>query len=317
MEPDSPTPTLAPVRVPVPDADPDIPEAEILRRLKGHLKPLVADDLPVAPQRLRLGSGIFFLLLHLGILALVWTVLAWLPLWILAYLLGWAAADLLNLVGEWGMWAEFGRAMFNRIVLVAYTVLMVGTYAWALWLTLRAARQAAADPFRQGDDYVGVGGGCSSYRNFLHLLWRILLLAPAYALSCLLPGTRESPAEDRLTAVTRLCFLVASAGKPLSLEAAWTLMRTRFPDTFPDETAGKAFLARHLRELTEAKVLVEHRFDAVSAMAATLYAPAPRLQEILRKCRRNPGQDDPAGSSPDGVTPGSPDPAPPLSAPDQ
>ncbi|NLI79684.1 MAG: hypothetical protein GX442_24975 [Candidatus Riflebacteria bacterium] len=284
MEPGSTTPTAAP----------EIPEAEILHRLQGHLKPFVADDLPVEPRRLRLGTGIFFLLLHLGLLALIWAVFVWFPLWIVALLLGGLVADFLRLFWEWGMWTEFGRAIYNQLVLITYTVLMVGTYAWALRGTLRAAHRAAADPFRQGDDYVGVGGGCSSYRNFLHLLWRILLLAPTYALTCLLPGGREAPGADPLTAVTRLCFLLAQVPQPVSLEKAWNLLRTRFPDTFPDESAGKAFLARHLRELAEAQILTEQRFDAVSAMPATLYAPAPKLRDLLRICRRVPGRDDPA-----------------------
>lgn len=274
---------------------PEVPEAELLLRLKGHLKPFVVDDRPVEPRRLRLGTGIFFLLLHLGLLVLAWALFAWFPLWIVALLLAGVVADLLRLLWAWGMWTEFGRALYNQMALITYTVLMVGTFAWALRQTLRAAHRAAADPFRQGDDYVGVGGGCSSYRNFIHLLWRILLLPPTYALTCLLPAAREAPGADRLTAVTRLCFLLAQVPQPVSLERAWSLLRTRFPDTFSDEAAGKTFLARHLRELTAARILTEQRFDAISAMPATLYAPSPKLLDLLRVCRRVPGRDEPAG----------------------
>jgi hypothetical protein len=250
-------------------------DEEIIRRLQGHLKPYVLDDVPL-PAWARQTSpvlGVLWLVGQALLLALVWTVLAWIPLSIVALYL-------LSLVQSMVHAAILPPTTYQWI----FTLLLVGGYLGLLWKVLRAAQRQEKAAVVE-DVLLSRAGGCSSYRNFLFILWRLLLL-PGMAGFAHFSGQRSSGAAfDSLLTNARLCFLLAEAPDALSLEGLWKQFDARFPGVFPDSEAGKVFLAGALRNLLQEGLVVDRRDDGLSLHKATIYGPSPRLRALVARCR--------------------------------
>ncbi len=258
--------------------EPPPSDDEIIRRLQGHLKPHVLDDvtLPAWTQQASLFLGGLWLVVQALVVAGIWGVMAWLPLTVLAQY----PVLLLRPVI---LWTTIDPQFMYEL---SFTLLLGGGYLWVLWKVLRAAsRQEGA---AVEDVVLSRAGGCSSYRNFLLILWRVLLIPGVAGFSHFSPKGRPSATFDPLATTARLCFLFDRAPHPLSLEGIWKSFEARFPGVFAEPEAGKIFLAGVLRNLHREGLLVDRRDDGLSLHKSIIYGPSPRLRALLDKCRRQP-----------------------------
>ncbi|MBP7634258.1 hypothetical protein KBA41_08790, partial [Candidatus Ozemobacteraceae bacterium] len=102
-------------------------------------------------------------------------------------------------------------------------------------------------------------------------------------------GEAFSAGGNQLSAYSRICLVIAESDTPLSMESLWKLIAARFPDAFPGgENQAKALLLRLLRDLSEARLVEEQRFEQDQISDRTRYRAGETLTALLSRCRLSP-----------------------------
>lgn len=265
-------------------------DEELLRRLSGHLKPVLAPHLlHEAKPEARYTMGVFWLALFLGIMGFLWSTI----LYPIHYIITWLVFSAIQSLDFFNFFSMlFGEATMqlngpvNNLI---FTLEFMGTYLFAVFrLIVHAGRTTAQE------DILPHGGVRLTIRGYLRMFLALFTYLPHLGLVCFglaqaSEGEAFSAGGNQLSAYSRICLVIAESDTPLSMESLWKLIAARFSDAFPGgENQAKALLLRLLRDLSEARLVEEQRFEQDQISDRTRYRAGETLTALLSRCRLSP-----------------------------
>lgn len=294
-------------------------DEELLRRMAGHLKPILAPHILHGTRpKLRYAMAIFWFALFLGTLCFLWATI----LYPVHYLITWGLFSLARAFDIFGMLFGPGFMEVNGPVNnLIYTLEIVGTYLFtAWWLTSRAAR--THDSAKAGLLTMPLATSRLSLRGYYGLFLSLFTYLPYMGLTCLglnaaPEGSRGAVDHDQLLVSACACLVIVQSDTPLSMEMIWKLVSARFPAALPGpEQQDKILLLPILRDLTETSLAEEQGIELGKTSACTEYRATDTLKVLFSRCRGLGSRiDAPTGSKPRRPAP-RPEPPPDIARPE-
>jgi hypothetical protein len=258
-----------------------IDDAELCRRLGGHLQEPLRNFLPLGISRPhRRALGVFWALVAIAGLVTLWYALLYLPIWLLSNVI---TGGFQTIAGTGDL--PFGT--FRDFRDTVMSIVFMGSLCACLWYGFVTAWNRRRD--RQGATGTGEAGPDMNAWFWRHLVHVLLIYLPALSLSCLFDD--PEPEGSLQHAYARLCLVLADHPEPANLEQVQKRLLKRFskdswqsPETELVRTVGL------LRDLKAARLITDEHMGMVQGDISdrTIFSATETLRALVKRARLVP-----------------------------